>query len=96
MNINIDLAAIPKNLIRFVNGKAYINLNIGELREIDERGNDHFVTVYIPQEKRNLYAQKIYIGRGKEYRDEPQHTGGTKFPEREPAQPVNTETDLPF
>ena len=66
ININICLTDIPKDLIRRAsNGKDYINLNVTELREADERGNDHTISVFVPQDRREEYPDKIYIGRGK-------------------------------
>lgn len=88
LNLNICLSDIPKDLIRKAgNGKSYINLNVSELRETDERGNDHTVSVFIPQERREDYPNKVYIGRGKEYKEQP-HVGGTPF--------NKTPGDLPF
>ena len=88
LNLNICLSDIPKDLIRKAgNGKSYINLNVSELRETDERGNDHTVSVFVPQDRRADYPDKIYIGRGKEYKEQP-HVGGTDF--------KKTPGDLPF
>lgn len=98
INININLKAIPADLIKRVGEAAYINLNIRPLRDgADERGNDHSVSVFVPQDRRDAYPKPVYIGRGREYKDEP-HVGGTPFKKDEPkpAQPVNEETDLPF
>ena len=96
ININICLTEIPKDLIRRAsNGKCYINLNVTELRETDERGNDHTVSVFVPQDRREEYPNKIYIGRGRlvgyddaQYqRNKPAATG------QQPAEKYN---DLPF
>lgn len=97
INLNICLSDIPKDLIRRAgNGKAYINLNVGELRETDERGNDHYISVFVPQERLDDYPEKIYIGRGREYKEQP-HVGGTPFTKQEPPQAeINEQTDLPF
>lgn len=68
LNLNICLSDIPRDLIRKAgNGKSYINLNVSELRETDERGNDHTISVFIPQERREDYPNRIYIGRGRLY-----------------------------
>lgn len=95
LHINICLSDIPKDLIRYAgNGKAYINLNISELRQPDDRGNDHTISVFVPQERREDYPDKVYIGRGKEIiPDEQQHIGGQPF-----KRPANNTTpgDLPF
>lgn len=66
LNLNICLSDIPRDLIRKAgNGKSYINLNVSELRETDERGNDHTISVFVPQERRGDYPNRIYIGRGR-------------------------------
>lgn len=83
LNLNICLSDIPRDLIREAgNGKKYINLDVRELRETDERGNDHCVKVYVPQDRRADYPDPIYLGRGREFKDNPQQG--------------NTTTDLPF
>ena len=93
LHLNICLSDIPKDLIRRAsNGKAYINLNVTELRETDERGNDHTISVFVPQERRNDYEGKIYIGRGKCYTDAPQER--TQRPAPAPA--TQDTNDLPF
>ena len=80
-----------------MNDAAYVNLNINELRDgADERGNDHSVSVYVPQEQRSQFPDRIYIGRGKEWHDE-QHSGGTSF-DRKPSRPADDDptNDLPW
>jgi hypothetical protein len=90
LNLNICLTDIPKELIRRAgNGKCYINLNVSELREADERGNDHTVSVFIPQDRREDYPDKIYIGRGKHYPDPGVRTTPA-------SQPASDNLDLPF
>ena len=67
LNLNICLSDIPNGLIRKAsNGKCYINLNVSELRETDEKGNDHTISVFVPQDRRDEYPDKYYIGRGRE------------------------------
>lgn len=95
ITININLKAIPGDLIKRVGDAAYVNLDINELRGgADERGNDHSVSVYVPQDRREDYPDRIYIGRGRQYQD---HTGGADFSrERARRQPVNVDNDLPW
>lgn len=100
LNLNICLTSIPKDLIRYANGKAYINLNVSELRDIDERGNDHTISVYVPQERREEYPDKIYIGRGKlipRY-DDPTYQQAKASLRRNDDNdlPADNETGLPF
>lgn len=96
LTINICLSDIPKALIRHANnGKAYIDININELREgADERGNDHSVSVAVPKDRRNEFPDRLYIGRGKEWKDEP-HVGGTSFKNNK-QELVDKDNDLPF
>lgn len=95
ISININLKAIPGDLIKRVGDAAYVNLDINELRNgADERGNDHSVSVYVPQDRREDYPDRIYIGRGRELKE--QHTGGMPFKNQQPAQPVNVDNDLPW
>lgn len=73
ITININLKAIPGDLIKRVGDAAYVNLDINELRGgADERGNDHSVSVYVPQDRREDYPDRIYIGRGRQYTDQQQ------------------------
>ncbi len=66
LHLNICLSDIPRDLIRKAsNGKYYINLNVTELRETDDRGNDHTISVFVPTDRREDYPDKVYIGRGK-------------------------------
>ena len=46
------------------NGKVYTKLEIGELREPDDKGNDHFVRCYTPVAEREN-SRPVYVGRGK-------------------------------
>ena len=65
--LDICLSDIPKERIkRASNGKAYVKVIVGELRQEDERGNNHSVMVYVPKEERHEGDRPIYIGRGKE------------------------------
>lgn len=94
LHLNICLTDIPRDLIRHANGKAYINLNVNELREApDERGNDHTISVYVPQDRRDDYPDRIYIGRGKLYTDQ-QASAPAPSPASAPA-PAQ-DNDLPF
>ena len=90
LHLNICLSDIPEGLIRKAsNGKSYINLNVTELRETDEKGNDHTISVFVPQDRREEYPDKYYIGRGREL---------VRNDQRGPrqAQQVNEDSDLPF
>lgn len=65
MYLSICLSDIPRGLIKEgSNGKKYINLNVGELRTPDDKGNDHYVSVYVPKAQRGDDDRPIFIGRG--------------------------------
>jgi len=64
--LDICLSDIPKERIkRANNGKSYVKLNIGERRTADEKGYDHYVSVYVPKEERHEGDRTIYVGSGK-------------------------------
>lgn len=64
--LDICLSDIPNERIkRASNGKSYVKFEVSELRQVDERQNDHSVKVYIPKAEREEGAQPVYVGRGK-------------------------------
>lgn len=64
--LDICLSDLPKENIKTAqNGKKYIKLVVAERKEADERGNDHFIKVYIPKEQRKEGDKPIYVGSGK-------------------------------
>lgn len=64
--LDICLSDIPQERIKEArNGKLYTKIEVSELREKDERENDHSIKVYIPKAERDEGAKPIYIGRGK-------------------------------
>lgn len=68
INVSICLTDIPKERITLgKNKKKYLNICIGDRREVDKYGNDK--TVYISQSKEEREAQidKIYLGGGKTF-----------------------------
>ena len=94
--LDICLSDIPKERIKWAaNGKAYIKVNVGELRQKDERGNDHFISVYVPKDERHDGDKPIYIGRGKAN----QRNASPNAPKENTASPAPTsgkDDDLPF
>lgn len=60
---------MPKEKITTaVNGKKYVDLIVSERREMSKYGDTH--TIYVPQtkEEQQSNAQRIYVGKGTEYR----------------------------
>lgn len=83
--LDICLSDIPKDKIKEANnGKKYIKLIVGEMRQKDERGNDHYVKVFVPKAEQREGDKPIYIGKGKES----ENRGGAK--------PAAHKDDLPF
>lgn len=63
--IDVCLSDIPAERRKTArNGKVYTKLEIGELREPDDKGNDHFVRCYTPVDEREN-SRPVYVGRGK-------------------------------
>lgn len=63
--IDVCLSDIPAGRRKTArNGKVYTKLEIGELREPDDKGNDHFVRCYTPVDEREN-SRPVYVGRGK-------------------------------
>ena len=95
ISININLKAIPRELIRTVGDKAYIDLDIYDLREIDERGNDLSVQVRVPRDRQAEFPNRIYIGRGRTWEDRP---AAPPAQHQAPAAPASDDPtdDLPF
>lgn len=66
INCSICLSDIPKANIKVANnGKAYANITVQELREVDEYGNTHSVSMSQTKEERDEKVKRTYIGRGK-------------------------------
>lgn len=64
--LDICLSDLPKENIKTAsNGKKYIKLLCAERKEADERGNDHYLKVYIPKEQRKEGEKPIYVGCGR-------------------------------
>jgi len=69
ITFSIELSKIPKEKVKKAdNGKLYCNIVVSELKEIDEHGNTHKIELSRTKEEREANAERIYIGRGKEYR----------------------------
>lgn len=93
--LDICLTDIPKDRIKEArNGKKYLKVEVGELREKDERENDHFIRVYINKADREAGVQTTYIGRGKTLASRENSPRENSRPINNA--PVNVDTDLPF
>ena len=71
------------------NGNTYINFTISEMRQPDKWGNTH--TLYLSQgkEERENKVEKVYIGKGKEWKQNPQPQQGR------PKLPIEGKDDFP-
>jgi len=69
ITFSIELSKIPKEKVKKAdNGKLYCNIVVSELKEVDENGNTHKVEISRTKDEREANAERIYIGRGKEYK----------------------------
>ena len=69
------------------NGNTYINFTISEMRQPDKWGNTH--TLYLSQskEERENKVEKVYIGKGKEWKN--------SAPAPRPKLPIEGRNDFP-
>ena len=69
IQVSIDLSKIDKSKIKVgKNGGKYLNIVVAEMKKVDQFGQTH--TVYLQQtpEEREAKTERIYIGKGKEWR----------------------------
>lgn len=94
INLPICLSDIPKEAIKqATNGKKYITLIVQNLRDIDESGNTHSISVAQTKEQRERKEKKVYLGRGKEYH----FAANNPTAEQVGSMPIATDIDdLPF
>lgn len=94
INLSICLSDIPKEAIKqSTNGKKYLSLTVQDLRETDEYGNTHSVSVTQTKEQRERKEKKVYLGRGKEYH----FAANNPTAEQVGSMPMATDVDdLPF
>ena len=68
INISICLSELPKDKIKqATNGKKYINLVCASRKEVSQYGETHSVYVSQTKEEREVGAQTVYVGSGKEF-----------------------------
>ena len=49
---SICLSDITKDMVKVANnGKKYLNVIIGERREVSKMGNTHYIKAYVPKDK---------------------------------------------
>lgn len=95
--LDICLSDLPKENIKTAqNGKKYIKLVVAERKEADERGNDHFIKVYIPKEQRKEGDKPIYVGSGKASKPKETAPSQTAPTYDAPQNNEDEEEDLPF
>lgn len=58
---SICLSDIPKRLIKEINGKLYLNIDIVERREVGNYGDTHFIAATCKQDER-VEGENRYIG----------------------------------
>lgn len=95
--LDICLTDIPKERIKEArNGKKYLKVEVGELREKDEHDNDSYVRIYINKADREAGVQTKYIGRGKTLAPRENSPANGNSPSASAGRAVNEDTDLPF
>lgn len=79
--MNICLSDIPRSEVREgKDGKKYVDLLVGERKTPDQRGNDHWVKISVPKERRD--EPPIYVGSGRSItprQDRPAYGAGPKM-----------------
>ena len=72
VNLSICLTDIPKEKIRWTDGKkAYINLILSERKEVSKYGDTHTIMLSKTKEEREANTTTIYVGSGKLYEPKP-------------------------
>lgn len=81
--LDIDFSAIPKEkLNKANNGHTYGKVVCAEMKQPDKYGNTHTIYMMQSKEEREERADRIYIGKGKEYggkRQDNQPSGDMPF-----------------
>lgn len=92
---SICLTDIPADKITVSqsNGKKYLNIVIGSLQSVDDKGNTHNIWVSQSKEERTAKAKKQYLGRGKDWNGNSQQPA-TNTPQA--GYGSNDPSDLPF
>lgn len=94
IRFSVCLTDIPSEAIKqSTNGKKYITLIVQNLRDIDESGNTHSISVAQTKEQRERKEKKVYLGRGEEYH----FAANNPTAEQVASMPIATDIDdLPF
>ncbi len=93
--LSICLSDIPKDKIkRAENGKAYINIIVGERKQPDQYGNNLFVAMSKTKEEREEKVDTVYIVNGKSYTEQRQSPISAEQVDALPA--FESHEDLPF
>lgn len=74
--LDINLSAIPKEILKkATNGATYCKLYLSKMRQPDKYGNEY--TIYAKPDKD---AERIYVGKGKEYGQQQALPAAQDFP----------------
>lgn len=70
ITLDIDLSMLPKDRIKEgANGHKYIKLTVSTMKAPDKWGNDMTVFVSQTKEEREQRADRLFIGKGKNWPD---------------------------
>jgi hypothetical protein len=75
------------------NGRYYVNLCLGERKEIGKYGETHTLFVSQTKEEREFGVETVYVGSGREYRP---NAVTAEDIDRAPAAPLDENDNLPF
>lgn len=89
---SIELSAIPKRLIKEVNGKLYLNIRVIERKQVGNYGDTHFIVVSCKREEQQE-GENLFIGDLKPF-SKPKVSPETV--EGAPVAPQEKIDDLPF
>ena len=68
---SICLSDITEDMVKVANnGKKYLNVIIGERREVSKMGNTHYIKAYVPKEKYDM-NKNYFIGEVKPREQKP-------------------------
>jgi hypothetical protein len=97
INISLCLTDLkekcPEKIKKAENGRYYVNLCLGERKEIGKYGETHTLFVSQTKEEREFNVETVYVGSGREYRP---NAVTAEDIEKAPAAPLDENDDLPF
>jgi hypothetical protein len=79
IQLSINLSKIPKEKIfTSKSGEKWINLLVGEKKEVGKYGETHFIAVSKSKEEREANVESVYVGNGKEIKPNNQNASSSQ------------------